>query len=111
MSIKGRQVAGVTSLVVFIVAALSAYHLSTLARLSLHETGGRGELLRQAILQRASEVVPGAPDPYAALKADGGIRSLLQSSVPYSPNVPYAAIVTREGVAVAHGTASEVGKP
>jgi signal transduction histidine kinase/PAS domain-containing protein len=111
VSIKSRQVAGVTSLVVVIVAALSAYHLATLARLSLQETGARGELLRQAILQRASEVVPTAPDPYAALRDDGGIRSLLQSSVAYAPNVTYAAIVNREGVAVAHGFPSEVGKP
>ncbi len=100
-----------TSLVVVIVAALSAYHLSTLARLSLQETASRGELLRQAIFQRASEVVPGTKDPYAALRDDGGIRSLLQSSVAYSPNVTYAAIVNREGVAVAHGFPSEVGKP
>ena len=46
MSIKSRQVAGVTTLVVFIVAALSAYHLATLARLSLQESAARGELLR-----------------------------------------------------------------
>jgi signal transduction histidine kinase len=111
VSIKGRQVAGVTSLVVVIVATLSAYHLSTLARLSVQETAARGELLRQTILQRATEVVPGAPDPYAALRDDGGIRSLLQSTVAYSPNVTYAAIVNREGVAVAHGFPSEVGKP
>ena len=60
MSIKSRQVAGVTSLVVFIVASLSAYHLATLARLSIKETESRGELLRQAIFQRAREVVPTA---------------------------------------------------
>ena len=80
MSIKSRQVAGVTSLVVFIVASLSAYHLATLARLSIKETESRGELLRQAIFQRAREVVPTAKDPYAALQQDGGLRSLLESS-------------------------------
>src|SRR5687767_15712834 len=40
-----RQVAGVTSLVVVIVAALSAYHLATLARRSLEETASRGDML------------------------------------------------------------------
>ena len=80
-----RQVAGVTTLVVFIVVALSAYHLATLARLSLQESGARGELLREAIFQRAREVVAAAEDPYAALREDGGIRSLLQSSVAFSP--------------------------
>jgi signal transduction histidine kinase len=111
LSIKSRQVAGVTTLVVLIVTALSAYHLATLARLSLQESAARGELLRQAIFQRAREVVPAAKEPYAALRDDGGIRSLLQSSVGYSPNVTYAAIVNREGLAVAHSFPSEEGKP
>jgi signal transduction histidine kinase/PAS domain-containing protein len=111
MSIKSRQVAGVTTLVVLIVTALSAYHLATLARLSLQESAARGELLRQAIFQRAREVVPAAKEPYAALREDGGIRSLLQSSVAYSANVMYAAIVNREGLAVAHSFPSDEGKP
>ena len=99
-----------TTLVVLIVSALSAYHLSTLARLSLQESGARGELLCQAIIQRAREVVAGAADPYAALRDDGGVRSLLQSSLGYSPTSLYAAIVNREGVAVAHSFTSEEGK-
>jgi len=111
LSIKSRQVAGVTTLVVVIVAALSAYHLSTLARLSLQESAATGELLKQAIYQRAREVVPTAKDPYAALQHDGGIRSLLDSSVGYSPNVTYAAITNKEGIAIAHNFTSEEGKP
>jgi signal transduction histidine kinase len=105
MSIKSRQVAGVTSLVVVIVAALSAYHLATLARLSLQESESRGELLRQAMFQRAHDVVPTTNDAasaYLALQKDGGIRSLLDSAACCSENVTYAAIVNREGVAVAH---------
>jgi len=102
LSIKSRQVAGVTTLVVLIVSALSAYHLATLARLSMQETASRGELLKQAIFQRAREVVPTAKDPYAALQRDGGIRSLLESAVAYSRNVTYAAITDKDGVAIAH---------
>jgi signal transduction histidine kinase len=111
MSIKSRQVAGVTTLVVLIVAALSAYHLTTLARLSMQETAARGELLKQAIFQRAREVVPTAKDPYAALRQDGGIRSLLDSSIGYSKNVLYAAITNKEGIAVAHSNAADQDKP
>jgi signal transduction histidine kinase len=110
LSIKTRQVAGVTSLVVIIVAALSAYHVATLARLSMQETAARGELLRLAIFQRASEVVPPAKGPYAALREDGGIRALLESASGYSRNVIYAAIVNRENVAVAHNFRSEEGQ-
>jgi signal transduction histidine kinase/PAS domain-containing protein len=111
MSIKSRQVAGVTSLVVLIVAALSAYHLATLARMALQESASRGDMLRQAIYQRAREVVPTAKDPYAALEQDGGIRSLLESAVGYSRDVTYAAIVNKDGIAVAHNFKIEEGKP
>ncbi len=120
MSIKSRQVAGVTTLVVFIVAVLSAFHLATLARLSLAESQSRGDLLRHAIFQRAREVAPpaaaeanGASDPdaaYAALQADGGIRSLLESSMGFAGNVTYAAIVNRVGTAIAHSLKSQEGQ-
>jgi signal transduction histidine kinase len=121
MSIKSRQVAGVTTLVVLIVAVLSAFHLATLARLSLKESASAGDLLRQSIFQRARDVAPsaaagaaGTTDPnaaYAALQKDGGIRALLQSSVGFSPNVTYAAIVNRNGVAVAHSFPNQEGQP
>ena len=56
MSIKAKQVAGVTTLVVVVVAILSAYHLASLARLSLEDTASRGQMLAQAIFQRAQDV-------------------------------------------------------
>ena len=110
MSIKAKQVAGVTSLVVLIVAVLSGYHLATLARLSLQETASRAELLSRAIFQRAREVVATpTSDPYAALRADGGIRAILESSIGYSRNVTYAAIVNPDNIAVAHSFPSQEG--
>ncbi len=112
MSIKAKQVAGVTTLVVVVVLGLSAYHLATLARLSLQETAARGEMLAQAIFQRAREVVAqGSADPYGALRADGGVRSILESSVGYSENVMYAAIVDKDGIAVAHLFPTLEGQP
>ena len=112
MSIKGRQVAGVTSLVVVIVASLSAFHLASLARIAMQDSAARAEMLQQAIYQRAHDVVSGgAGDPYAALEQDGGIRSLLESASAYSKDVTYAAIVNKDGVAVAHNFRIEEGKP
>jgi signal transduction histidine kinase len=110
LSIKAKQVAGVTTLVVLIVAVLSGYHLATLARLSLQETASRAELLSRAVFQRAREVVATpVKDPYAALRNDGGIRSILESSIGYSRNVTYAAIVDPKGIAVAHSFPSQEG--
>ncbi|MEP6919413.1 MAG: histidine kinase dimerization/phospho-acceptor domain-containing protein, partial [Acidobacteriota bacterium] len=103
MSIKAKQVAGVTTIVVLIVSVLSVYHLATLADLTLRETASRGQMLAQAIFQRAREVVAqGGPDPYAALRDDGGVRSILESSMGFSRTVTYAAIVDKDGMAVAH---------
>lgn len=103
MSIKAKQVAGVTTLVVLIVAALSAYHLSTLARLSLDNAAAQGAMLAQTIRHRAHQVAQETTgDRYAAIRNDAGVRAMLESSIGYSPTVSYAALVRPGGTAVAH---------
>jgi signal transduction histidine kinase len=111
MSIKAKQVAGVTTLVVVIVAVLSAYHVATLVRRSLEEAALRGEMLANAVFQRAREVVPPAGmDLRQALREDGGVRSILASTVAFETNVTYAAIVDVNGIAIAHGFQSQEGQ-
>ena len=112
MSIKAKQVAGVTTLVVVIVAILSAYHLATLTRLSLEDAALRGEMLARAVFQRAREVKPPVGATLAdALAEDGGVRSILQSAMGFNRNVTYAAIVDTNGVVIAHGFRTEEGRP
>ena len=112
MGIKAKQVAGVTTLVVAVVIAISAYHVDSLVRLNFEETASRGQLLAQLILQRAKEVVAqGTPDPYAALRTDGGIRSIIESSTANWPSVTTVAIVNKDGLAVAHNLVSLEGQP
>jgi signal transduction histidine kinase len=110
LGIKGKQVVGVTSIVVTVVVVLSVLHLSRLARVSLDESNARAELLANAIYHRAQQVVVGGADPLAALRADPGLRSILESSL-YSKNVMYAALVDANGVAVAHADRSLEGQP
>jgi signal transduction histidine kinase len=101
----------VTTLVVAIVAIMSAYHLATLARMSLDETRLRGEMLARAVYQRARAVVPPpGTDLATALRQDGGLRSILEAGIGYTPNVTYAAIVDAKGVAIAHGFPSQEGQ-
>jgi signal transduction histidine kinase len=102
LTIKTRQVLGVTALVGVVVAVLSAFHLATLAHQSLEETESRSLLMARAVFQRAREVVPAAADPYEALRQDSGLHSILESSIAYSKNVTYAAVVDPHGVAIAH---------
>jgi signal transduction histidine kinase len=110
LSIKAKQVAGVTSMVGLAVVALSGLYAASLLRISLEESRARGELLADAIFHRARAVVATSEDPSAALRADAGMRSILESSA-YSKNVTYAAIVNVAGVAIAHSDESSIGQP
>src|SRR5262245_45812724 len=104
LGIKGKQVLGVTSIVGTIVILLSVLYLAGLARVSLDESRARAELVADAIFHRAREVVGSGGDPadgYRALRADPGLRSILESSL-YSKDVIFAAIADVNGVAVAH---------
>jgi signal transduction histidine kinase len=110
LSIKTKQVAGVTSIVGLAVVVLSGFYLASLARIRLEESRARGELLANAIYQRAREAVKTGSDPSAALRADAGLRSILESSA-YSSNVTYAAIVDVTGIAIVHSDTTRIGQP
>src|SRR5579862_9080456 len=109
LGIKAKQVVGVTSIVGAVVVILSVVHLARLAQVGLAESEARAELLRDAIFHRAREVVGGGADPYKALAADPGLRSILESSL-YSKNVTFAAIADVNGVAVAHADPTLEGR-
>jgi signal transduction histidine kinase len=109
MSVRAKQVAGVTALVGAVVVVLSALHLSALVRVTLGENQARGELLANAVYHRAHEVVAAGGDPRVTLRSDGGVRAILESAV-YSPNVTYAAIADEAGVVVAHTDPMAVGR-
>ena len=96
---------------VAIVVIMSAYQLVTLARLNLEATQVSAEMLARAVYQRARAVVPPAgTDLATALRQDGGIRSILEAGVGYTPNAVYAAIVDANGIAIAHGFPSQEGQ-
>jgi signal transduction histidine kinase len=111
LGIKGKQVLGVTSLVGGVVVILSVLFLSRMARTSLDESRSRAELIANAVFHRAFAVGVGIDgDPYAPLRGDPGLRSILESSL-YSKNVTYAALVDVNGMAVVHADRSLEGQP
>jgi signal transduction histidine kinase len=115
LSIKAKQVAGVTTLVVLVVAGMAAVQMASLTRVRIEETASRAAQLKDIILQRASAVVRmGAPDAYQALREDGGLRSILEAAVTNQPETNtllYAAIVDTKGNAIAHSTPGLEGNP
>jgi signal transduction histidine kinase len=111
LSIKAKQIAAVTTIVGLAVVMLSAVHVARLARVVLHESEARGQLLANAIFHRAREVVvTGAGDPYAALRADPGLRAILESSI-YGESVTGASMLDTQGVVRASSDPTQEGKP
>ena len=66
LGIKGKQVLGVTSIVVVVVVVLSVLHLARLASVGLDESRARAELLSNAVYHRAQQVVVAGAEPLAA---------------------------------------------
>ncbi len=99
-----------TFIVGLAVVVLSAYYLSSLARVRLEESQARGELLADAISHRVRAVDTSGDDPVDALRNDDGLRSILEASA-YAKQVTYAAIVDTEGRAIAHSDSSLTGQP
>lgn len=116
MSIKAKQVAGVTTLVVLVVAGMIVVQIASLTRLRIDETKSRATTLKESMLDRAAVVVreAGTTDPYVAIRNDGGMRSTLRSSVTNQPEtntILYAAIVDTKDNVVAHSTPALEGQP
>jgi signal transduction histidine kinase len=89
-------------LIAISMTVLSVEHTANLARVGLEDTRHTGDLMARLIYQRSRETIATGSDPYQALRADLGIRSLLESTAAYGRNVVYAAIVDTHDVAIAH---------
>ena len=109
LSIRVKQIIGVTAIVGLAVVALSALFTNRLANVVLQESLSRGKLLANTILHRAGGVVTGDIDPNTALREDQGLRSILESSI-YGDAVSFAAIVDTNGTVIVHNNRAMVGR-
>ena len=109
IGIKTKQIVAVTAIVGLAVVGLSVVHVTRLARVVLHESRARGQLLANAVFHRAREVVVGNNDPYAVLRSDPGLRAILESSI-YGENVTDAAILDTNGIVIADSDPTQEGK-
>jgi signal transduction histidine kinase len=109
LSIRVKQIVGVTAIVGLAVVALSALFTNRLANVVLQESLSRGKMLANTILHRAGGVVTGDIDPNIALRDDQGLRSILESSI-YGDTVSFAAIVDTNGTVIVHNNRAMVGR-
>jgi signal transduction histidine kinase len=113
VSIKQKQVLGVTSIVALVVINLSLMHLTTLGHVLLQQSQERAEVLAQAVYQviydRATNVITTPESAYDYFRTDPAVQTALESAI-YSENVTYAAIVNPSGIVVAHNDRARLGE-
>lgn len=109
LSIKQKQVIGVTSIVAVMAITLSAVHLMVLGRVLLEESRARAEILAASVFHRVQEVIIDRTTAYQAIRSDSGVRSTLESTI-YSQEVTFAAVVDTVGTIVAHSDPALIGQ-
>ena len=104
LGIRVKEAAAVTLLALFIVATTTLIHLSQLSRVVVRETARQAELISRQIYAQTGQVIARMPqsNPVEALRLDRELRSLLDASVGYSPNLVYALIADRMGRPILH---------
>ena len=108
LSIRAKQIAGVTAIVGVTVLALSALYMARLADVIVTESNARAQMLASTILHRVTQLPIDRGDPYAALRNDPGLTSVLQASI-YDPAVTTAAIVDSNRKIIMHREPGLVG--
>jgi signal transduction histidine kinase len=109
LSIRAKQIAGVTAIVGVAVVALSALYVARLGAVIVDESHARAKMLANTIFHRVSQMKVDPADPYAALRADPGLQSVLQASV-YGEGVLYAAILDTSDMVVMHSDEAVLGR-
>ena len=109
LSLKQKQVLGVSAMVALVVTALSLLHLMNLARVLLLESKARVELLANAVYHQAREVITAPAAAYDEVRNSRSVQSALEAAI-YSQDVIDAVIVDPAGTVIASSDPMQVGK-
>src|SRR5689334_20582364 len=108
LSIKQKQVLGVTLMVALIVIALSLLQLINTAGVLLAESRDRFELFGSSVYSQAAAALTTPETAYQDVRSSRFVQSALQSAL-YSPDVVDAFIVDPTGTVIASSDPAQVG--
>ena len=109
LSLKQKQVLGVTLMVALIVIALSLLHLNTTAGVLLAESRDRFELFASSVYSQAAAAITTQETAYNDVRTSKYVQSALQSAL-YSQDTLDASIVDPTGVVIASSDPAQVGQ-
>ena len=112
LGIRGKEVLGVTLLVLLIVSLMTVVHLSTTTRLVVQDAAEKGHLQARQIFSGSTRALARGMGsrPEDALRRDPELRALLDSSIGYSPHLLYAMITDRSDTILVHSQRSREGQ-
>jgi hypothetical protein len=112
LGIRGKEVLGVTLLVLLVVSLMTVVHLSTITRLVVKDAAEKGNLQARQIFSGTTRALTRAARPYPgeALRRDRELRALVESSIGYSPHLLYAMITDRADTILLHSQRSREGQ-
>jgi signal transduction histidine kinase len=108
ISVRTKQVAGITAIVFAVVALLGGYYVLKLGDVLIRETRTRADLISSGIFQRITQLAQDGGDLREKIIADAGLQTMLELAG-FSPNMMYAAVVDRNRVILAHNDRTLVG--
>jgi signal transduction histidine kinase len=109
LSLKQKQVLGVTLMVALIVIALSLVHLSNTAGVLLAESRDRFELFGSSVYSQAAAAITTQETAYNDVRTSKFVQSALQSAL-YSQDTLDASIVDPTGVVIASSDPQQIGQ-
>lgn len=109
LSIKQKQVLGVTTIVVLVVIGLSVLQVGTLVRVLLEQGAARAEFVASSVVHQTSGAVLSHETAYQDIRSSPQVRLALETAI-YSPEVLYAAIVDRTRTVIAANDPAQVGR-
>ncbi|MBZ0160933.1 MAG: HAMP domain-containing protein [bacterium] len=112
LGIRGKEILGISLLVLLIVSVAIVVHLSTTTRLLLKDASEKGTFQAQQIFSGSTRAVARArgSHPKNALRRDRELRALLESSIGYSPHLVYAMITDQSNLILVHSQRSREGQ-
>lgn len=108
LSLKQKQVLGVTLMVALIVLALSLVHLINTAGVLLAESRDRFDLFGSSVYTQAASAITSPDTAYTDVRGSRYVQSVLQSAL-YSQDIIDAFIVDPAGVVIASSDPDQVG--
>jgi len=112
LGIRGKELLGITLLVLLIVSLMTVVHLSTTTRLVVQEAADKATLLARQIFAGSTRALArsGQRSAAEALRRDRELRALLDSTIGYSPHLLYAMIADLSDTVLVHSQRSREGQ-